>query len=35
MKTDRHQAIIDMIEHQSVQTQEEIAAYLRELGFHI
>lgn len=35
MKTDRHQAIIDMIEHQSVQTQEEIAAYLRELGFQV
>lgn len=35
MKSDRQQAIVEMIERTSVQTQEEIAAYLRQQGFQV
>lgn len=35
MKKNRHEKIVEIIESRSVETQEELAEYLKEAGFHV
>jgi len=35
MKKDRHEKIVEIIENRDVETQEELAAHLKEAGFHV
>ena len=35
MKQARHQRILELIEERPVETQEELAALLRESGYHV
>ena len=35
MKVDRHSKIVELIGKYQIETQEELAAYLKEAGYHV
>ena len=35
MKRQRHEAVVDLINKYDIETQEELAAYLKEEGFEV